>query len=88
MPCRQGDNLVPPLFLRTIEESGCTAAKLGAAIPNSAIGEPVGAVTLAAPVWIGATPSLPAHCSIEGAMAPVHSTAKEIRFRVLLPAGL
>jgi len=52
-----------------ITASDCTAEKLGAAIPASAIGEPVSAVTLSAPVWTA--DSTAAQCVVDGSMAPV-----------------
>jgi hypothetical protein len=72
---------------KVITESDCTAAKLGAAIPTSAIGEPVSGVTLSAPVWTGGTNSATAYCSVKGAMAPVDANAKPINFQVVLPAS-
>ena len=73
----------------TITEAECTAAKAGTEISPSLIGEPVSAVTIAAPRWIAATASMPVHCSIDGAMAPIDRspTAEAIQFRVLLPAS-
>jgi len=73
---------------KVIKEADCTAAKLGSTIPVSAIGEPVSAVTLDAPVWTGAAGSNPAYCTVNGSMAPVsrESTARPINFRVVLPA--
>jgi feruloyl esterase len=67
----------------TFSEADCSAAKLGSEIPASAIGEPVSAVTLNAPVWNGS------YCAVEGAIAPVDKTGATpaIRFRVLLPAS-
>lgn len=70
-----------------IAEADCTAAKLGADIPVSAIGEPVSAVTLEAPVWTGAAGANPAYCSIKGAMAPVDPNSKPINFQVVFPAS-
>jgi feruloyl esterase len=73
----------------TIAESDCTAARLGTSVPVEAIGEPVSAVTLAAPRWNAATATAAAHCSIDGAMAPVsrERTARPINFRVVFPAA-
>jgi feruloyl esterase len=67
----------------SITETDCSAAKLGAGIPASAIAEPVSAVTLNAPVWNGS------YCALEGAIAPIDKTGvtPPIRFRVLLPAS-
>ena len=74
---------------KTITEADCTAAKLGSTIPRTAIGEPVSAVTLAAPRWIAATETMPARCEVDGSMAPIDksATAKLINFRVFLPAS-
>jgi hypothetical protein len=72
---------------KAITEADCTAAKLGATIPTSAIGEPVSGVTLSAPVWTGVTNSATAYCSVKGAMAPVDANAKPINFQVVLPAS-
>ena len=69
-----------------ITPADCTAAKIGAAIPASAIGEPVSGVTLAEPKWIAATDPLPARCEIDGAIQPVDPRARPIAFRVWLPA--
>lgn len=73
---------------RVIAGADCTAARLGTTIPVSAIGEPVSAVTLAAPRWTSASGAAPAYCTVEGAMAPVDrsANAQAINFRVLLPA--
>jgi len=74
---------------KIITEADCTAARLGTSIPIAAIGEPVSAVTLSAPQWHNETKANPAHCSIEGSMAPVDQSpsAKCIRFGVALPAS-
>ncbi len=72
---------------KVITEADCTAAKLGADIPVSAIGEPVSGVTLNTPAWTGAAGSNPAYCSVKGAMAPVDANAKPINFQVMLPAS-
>ena len=73
---------------KVLTEADCTATKLGASIPIDAIGEPVAAVTLSAPVWKPAAAPLPAYCSIDGSMAPVETSgkAKPILFRVALPS--
>jgi hypothetical protein len=75
--------------VKEITETDCTAAKLASAIPASAIGEPVSAVTLDAPQWHAAAEGAPAYCSIDGSMAPVDKspTARPIRFAVALPAS-
>lgn len=73
----------------TITESDCTAGKVGASISPSLIGEPVSAVALSAPRWVAANANVPAHCSVDGSMAPVDrsETAEPILFRVLLPGS-
>lgn len=74
---------------RTIAEADCAVAKLGDAIPVSAIGERVGGVTLAAPRWVASTATTPAHCVVDGSMSPADPSApfaQPINFRVLLPA--
>jgi feruloyl esterase len=72
-----------------ITASDCTPATAGTSIPPSAIGEPVRSVTLSPPMWIEAANSVPAHCRVNGTMAPVDtaSTAKPINFSVVLPAS-
>jgi pimeloyl-ACP methyl ester carboxylesterase len=66
----------------------CTIVRLGSTISPADIGEPVGAVTLEAPVWVEAEGDLPAYCSVTGAMAPAGSGpyAQPINFRVVLPS--
>jgi hypothetical protein len=83
----------PPSELRrlgpdiVITASDCTAAKIGTSIEPSAIGEPVRAVTLSATAWVDAANGAPAHCRVDGFMAPVDtgSTSRPINFRVVLP---
>ena len=74
---------------KVITEADCTAEKLGASIPVSAIGEPVSGVTLSAPVWTNAVNAAPAYCSVNGSMAPVskEANARPINFRVVLPTS-
>jgi feruloyl esterase len=62
---------------------------VGTSIETSAIGEPVRGVTLSSPAWVEAAGGAPAHCRIDGTMAPVDttSTARPINFRVVLPAS-
>jgi pimeloyl-ACP methyl ester carboxylesterase len=73
---------------KAITEADCTAAKLGTDIPVGSIGEPVAGVTLSVPRWVAATGQVPAHCAVDGAMAPVDKSAygRSINFRVILPA--
>src|SRR6185503_12880260 len=72
---------------KTIAAAGCTADRLGTSIATSAIGLPVRSVTLTA-AWVEAAANVPAHCRIDGVMAPVDTapTARPINFRVVLPA--
>ncbi len=72
---------------RVITEADCSTARLGTAIPISAIGEPVSGVTLNAPIWKEADGSNPAYCSVNGSMAPMDAKAKPINFQVVLPAS-
>ena len=73
----------------TVTTAECTAERLGTAVPTSAIGLPVRSVTLSAPVWVEAASGVPAHCRVDGVMAPIDTapTARPINFRVLLPAA-
>ena len=72
-----------------ISAEDCTSARLGTAIPVSAIGEPVAGIILAAPRWVEAAANAPAYCSIDGVMAPVDKSSygRPINFRVVLPAS-
>ena len=67
----------------------CTAARVGTSIAPSAIGEPVRAVTLSEPTWVDATNTAPAHCRVNGSMAPIDATptSRHINFSVALPAS-
>src|ERR1017187_2951117 len=67
---------------KVITEQDCTAEKLGASLPVSAI-------TLTAPQWHAEANGNAAYCAIEGSMAPVDksSTARPIRFGVAMPAS-
>jgi hypothetical protein len=60
---------------KTITPADCTAARLGDSIPVPMIGEPVRSVTLAAPAWVDAGNGTPAHCRVDGVMAPISSDA-------------
>src|SRR6187397_725696 len=73
----------------TITEADCTLAKLGAAVPGGAIGEPVGKVAINIASWVAETPQAAAHCRVDGAIAPVDAApeARPINYRVLLPAS-
>ncbi len=55
----------------------------------SAIGEPVRSITLSAPSWVESANGVPAHCRVNGSMAPIDTaaTARPINFSVALPAS-
>lgn len=72
---------------RVITAADVTVEKVGTTIPASAIGEPVGGVTLSPPRWIEATSNAVAHVLVEGSIAPKDPQGKPINFRVLLPAS-
>jgi pimeloyl-ACP methyl ester carboxylesterase len=76
--------IAPP---RTITPSDCVTEKFGTFIPASAIGEPVSKVTLSLPAWTAAIDSMPAHCSIDGSIAPIDPSAPNIEFRVTFPTS-
>jgi feruloyl esterase len=78
-----------PITSTTITPADCTASRIGRDIPAGAIGEPVRSVTLLAPVWTEAADRTPAHCRVDGVMAPIStdSSARPINFRVVLPAA-
>ena len=61
--------------------------KAGTSIPVSAIGEPVGSVTLYPPRWIEATDATPAHGVVEGSIFPAGQNGWPINFRVILPSS-
>ncbi len=70
-----------------VTAADCTSARVGTSIEPSAIGEPVRAVVLSEPAWVDASANVPAHCRVNGSMAPVDTspTARPINFSVLLP---
>jgi len=80
---------VHPAASVTISAAECTADRLGSSVATSAIGEPVRGVTLAAPQWVDASSGVPAHCRVNGSVAPIDtsSTARPINFSVVLPAA-
>lgn len=61
--------------------------KAGSSIPVSAIGEPVGSVSLYPARWVDATETTPAYAVVEGSIFPVDANSWPINFRVLLPAS-
>ena len=81
-----GSKLPPIAEDRIITAADVTAEKVGTSIPASAIGEPVGGVTLSAPRWVEATENSVAHALVDGSIAPKDPSGKPIKFRVLLPA--
>jgi hypothetical protein len=82
-----GSKLPPFTGDRVITAADVTVEKVGTSIPASAIGEPVGGVTLSPPRWVEATGNTVAHALIEGLIAPKDPQGKPINFRVLLPAS-
>jgi feruloyl esterase len=88
-PSAAGRRLRPLAPAVVITASDCTSARVGTSIVRSAIGEPVGGVSLSRPVWVEAAGGVPAHCRVNGSMAPVDTsrTAKPINFSVVLPAA-
>src|SRR5688500_3865934 len=81
--------VVPTTALAPQTAANCTSERLGTSIPTTSIGLPVRSVALAPPSWLDATDNVPAHCRIDGVMAPIDTagTARPINFRVLLPAA-
>ncbi|HEX5399449.1 MAG TPA: tannase/feruloyl esterase family alpha/beta hydrolase [Verrucomicrobiae bacterium] len=69
-----------------IKAADLTVERVGTNIPISAIGEPVGGVTLSPPRWFEATPNSVAYATVDGSIAPKDPNGKPINFRVLLPA--
>jgi pimeloyl-ACP methyl ester carboxylesterase len=87
-----GQAQAPPgaaMTAHTLAAAVCTADRIGASIPTSAIGEPVGAVTLSAPVWVAGAEPESAYCQVDGTMAPATPgpTARAIHFSVVMPAA-
>jgi feruloyl esterase len=72
---------------RVITAADVTVEKVGTSIPASAIGEPVGGITLSPPRWVKATANSVAYATVEGSIAPKDPKGKPINFRVLLPAS-
>jgi feruloyl esterase len=72
-----------------IAAADCSAARIGSSIPIDKIGEPVARVTLEPPAWVETTANTPAHCRVNGSMAPVNTsaTARPINFAIVLPAS-
>jgi len=92
---RVADAQAPPVSpgagdvaLMTIGTADCTTTKIGGTIPIDRIGERVRQITLAAPAWTDAAGGAAAYCQVNGAMAPLDTsaTARPINFSVVLPA--
>ena len=83
-----GEETTRPSTVKVLTAADCTAEKLGRDIAASAIAEPVRSVTLSPPSWVEAAGG-PAHCRINGSMAPLDAaaTAKPINFSVVLPGS-
>ena len=81
-----GTKLAPVTSDCVINAADVTAERVGSSIPASAIGEPVGSVTLSPPRWFEATSSSVAYALVDGAIVPQDPKGKPINFRVLLPA--
>jgi feruloyl esterase len=72
---------------RVITAADVTVERVGTSMPTSAIGEPVGGVTLSPPRWVEATGNAVAYALVDGSIAPKDPKGKPINFRVLLPAS-
>ncbi|MGA2853521.1 MAG: tannase/feruloyl esterase family alpha/beta hydrolase [Verrucomicrobiota bacterium] len=70
-----------------ITAADVTVDRVGTNIPVSAIGEPVGGVTLSPPRWVEATANSVAYATVDGSIAPKDPKGKPINFRVLFPAS-
>jgi feruloyl esterase len=82
-----GSRLPPASSDKVITVADVTVERVGTNILASAIGEPVGGVTLSPPRWVEATENSVAYALVEGAIAPKDPNGKPINFRVLLPAS-
>jgi len=82
-----GTKLAPVTKDVVITAADVTVEKVGTNIPASAIGEPVGGVTLSAPRWVEAAANSVAYATVDGSIAPKDPKGKPINFRVLLPAS-
>ena len=82
-----GTKLAPATANIVLTAANFTVEKVGTNIPASAIGEPVGGVTLSPPRWVEATANSVAYATVDGSIAPKDPKGKPINFRVLLPAS-
>lgn len=78
---------LPPATTNCMITAADITERIGTNIPASAIGEPVGGVTLSPPRWSDATPNSVAYVTVDGSIAPKDPKGKPINFRVLLPAS-
>ncbi|HOW66024.1 MAG TPA: hypothetical protein P5186_22250 [Candidatus Paceibacterota bacterium] len=65
-----GSKLLPAAADKVITAADLTVERVGTNIPVSAIGEPVGGVTLSPPRWIEATENSVAHALVNGMIGP------------------
>src|SRR4030095_14834966 len=56
---------------KTISEADRTVETVGSAITISALAGRVSGITLNPPRWVAASGAMPAHCVVDGSMAPV-----------------
>lgn len=70
---------------KVITAADVTAERVGASIPVSSIGEPVGGVNLSAPRWVDSATG--GYGVVDGQILPVDPKSKPINFRVALPAN-
>lgn len=82
-----GTKLAPATNNIVLTAADFTVEKIGTNIPASAIGEPVGGVTLSPPRWVEASGNSVAYATVDGSIAPKDPKGKPINFRVLLPAS-
>jgi pimeloyl-ACP methyl ester carboxylesterase len=75
---------LPPAAEKIITAADVTADKVGGSIPASAIGEPVGAVTLGPPRWVDDANG--GYGVVDGQILPIDPKGKPINFRVALPS--
>jgi pimeloyl-ACP methyl ester carboxylesterase len=75
---------LPPAVEKIVTAADVTVDKVGSSIPASAIGEPVGAVTLNPPRWVDDANG--GYGVVDGQILPVDPKGKPINFRVALPS--
>jgi pimeloyl-ACP methyl ester carboxylesterase len=75
---------LPAAPVKTITAADVTAEKVGSSVPASAIGLPVGSVTLNPPRWVEDANG--GYGVVDGQILPVDPKGKAINFRVGLPA--